>query len=298
MNSTWYNVAVILLWVASMAWLISQKVMPAVLVGEPPSYRTIVQAKQDEPLVGWSMEMNDRQVGWALSTTSPLAGDMTEVRSLVHFDELPLEDVTPDFLRSLLVSDTEWPVRLRLEAKSELIFDPLQRLSQFNSSVGFEGVDDVVKVRGALDGSKLTLTVRCGDFTYETNLDLPEKALLGDALSPQTDLPGLREGQKWNVQIYSPLRPPNSPMEILQASVEESKTILWNGRLVETWLVVYRGDPGAGTVNARTARGRVWVLDDGTVLRQEVTLFGSTMTFVRLSAAEAAALAESVGDWE
>ena len=298
MNSTWYNVTVVLLWVASMSWLISQKVMPALLVGEPPSYRTIVKAKQEEPLVGWSMALNDRQVGWALNTTSPLPRNMTEVRSLVHFDDLPLEEMTPSWLRSLLVPESGWPAGLQLEAKSTLVFDPLERLSQFVSSVGFQGMDDVVKVRGTLDGSELTLAVRSGDFTYETELKVPQQALLSDGLSPQTNLPGLREGQKWNVRIYSPLRPPTNPIEVLHATVEESKTILWDERLVETWLVVYRNDPGAGTANARTPRGKLWVREDGTVLKQEAMLFGSTMTFVRLSGEEAAALAESAGDWE
>jgi len=298
MNSAWYNVAVVLLWVASMIWLISQKVLPAVLVGEPPSYRTIVKANQEAPLVGWSMALNGRGVGWALNTTSSLPRDMTEVRSLVHFDHLPLEEMTPHWLRSLLVPETGWPARLQLEAKSKLAFDPLERLSEFVSTVGFQGMDDVIKLRGTLDGPELTLSVRSGDFTYETKLNVPQEALLSDGLSPQTNLPGLRQGQDWNVRVYSPLRPPNAPVEILHATVEESKTILWRGRYVDTWVVVYRGDPGAGTARTCTPRGKLWVREDGTVLRQEATLFGSTMTFERLSDDEAAGLAESVGDWQ
>lgn len=298
MNSTWYNAAVVLLWLASMTWLISQKVLPAVLVGDPPSYRTIVEANREEPLVGWAMALDDRQVGWALNTTSPLPRHMTEVRSLVHFEDLPLAEMTPNWLRSLLVPETGWPVHLQLEAKSKLIFDPLQRLSEFVSAVGFQRMDDVIKVRGTLDGTELTLSVRSGEFTYETELRLPKEALLSDGLSPQTSLPGLREGQMWNVRIYSPLRPPNSPVEVLHATVEELKTIRWNERYVDTWVVVYRSDPGAGTARTRAPRGKLWVRKDGTVLRQEAVLFGSTMTFERLSGEEAAALAESVGNWE
>ncbi len=298
MNSTWYNVAVVLLWVASMSWLVSQKVMPALLVGEPPSYRTIVRAQQGQPHAGWRMAVNDREVGWALNTTVPLPREMTEVRSLVHFNDLPLEEMTPGLLRPLLVPEEGWPDRLKLEARSTLSFDPLERLSQFVSSVGFEGLDDVIKVRGTLDGPELALSVHSGDFTYQTELNLPEEALLTDALAPQTHLPNLREGQKWNVRVYSPLRPPNSPVELLQAKVEGKRTIEWDGRLVEAWLVVYRADPGAASAAARSARGRLWVRGDGTVLKQEATLFGSTMSFVRLSGTEAAALAESVGDWE
>lgn len=298
MNSTWYSVAVVLLWVATMSWLVWQKVVPSLLMGEPPSYRTIVEAQQEDPLVGWSMAWNDRQMGWALNTTVPLRNEMTEVRSLVHFDDLPLREMTSSWLRSLLLPEDGVPIRLQLEAKSTLIFDPLKRLSQFESSLGFEGMDDVVKVRGTIDGAELTVSVHTGDFTYDNNLILPRKALLSDALSPQTRLPGLREGQIWNLEIYSPLRPPNMPVEIIQATVEGREPVVWGGRVENAWLVVYRTDPGAGTTRARSPRGKLWVHDDGTVLKQEVILLNSRMTFDRLSKRQAAALAESVGEWE
>ena len=298
MNSTWFNVAVVLLWLATMSWLVSQKVVPALLVGEPPNYRTILQAQQEEPFVGWSMAWNDRPVGWALNATSSLADEMTELSSLVHFDELPLEEMTPGWLRSMLMPEGELPIRLEMEAKSRLVFDPLERLSQFESSLGFEGMDEMIKVRGLLDGSELRVTVHSGEYTYETELLVPRESMLGDALSPQTKLPGLREGQSWSVEIYSPVRAlhaPNQPMEIIQATVEGTEPIEWGGRIVQTWLVVYRGDPGAGTARTRSPRAKLWVRDDGTVLKQQLALGDSTLTFVRLSQEEAAALVEAVG---
>jgi len=298
MNSTWYSVAVVLLWLATMSWLVSQKVLPALLVGEPPTYRTIVEAQQEEPLVGWTMSLNGRRVGWAVSKTSVLLNEMTEVRSRVRFEDLRLGEVTPEFLRSLVIPEVGREVSIQLEAKSEFVFDPLQRLSQFVTSVGFPGMDDVVKVRGALDGTELMLSVHAGELNYQIETVLPQKALLSDALSPQAKLPGLREGQTWNVEIPSPFRPPNNPVEILQATVEGMKQMLWDGETVDTWLVVYRSDPGAGTANTRSPRVRLWVREDGTVLKQEANLLGSVVTFVRLSDEEAAALARSVGDWE
>ena len=298
MNSTWYSVAVVLLWLATMTWLVSQKVLPALLVGEPPTYRTIIQAQQQEPIVAWKMSLNDRPVGWALSETSVLPNEMTEVRSLVRFDDLRLGEVTPDLVRSLVLPEGAPDVSLQLEAKSEFIFDPLERLSQFTSSVGFPGMDDVIKVRGALDGTELQLSVHTGQLNYEIDGVLPQKALLSDALSPQGKLPGLREGQKWNVEIPSPFRSPRNPVELLQATVEGIKPMLWDGRTVDAWLVVYRSDPGAGSASTRSPRVSLWVRGDGTVLKQEANLLGSSVTFVRLPEEEAAALAHSVGDWE
>ena len=298
MNSTWYSVAVVLLWLATMSWLVTQKVLPALLVGEPPTYRTIVQAQQEEPLVGWKMSWNDRPVGWALSDTTVLLNGMTKIRSLVRFDDLRLAEVAPALMGFFALPEGTPDVSLQLEAKSEFIFDPLDRLSQFTSSVGFPGMDDVFKVRGALDGTELELSVHTGELTVQKEVVLPQKALLSDALSPQAQLPGLREGQTWNVEIPSPFRPSNNPVEILQATVEGIKPMLWEGRTVHAWLVVYRNDPGAGSASTQSPRVRLWVREDGTVLKQEANLLGSTVTFVRLSAEAAAARAHSVGDWE
>jgi hypothetical protein len=297
MNSAWYNVTVVLLWVATMSWLVTRKVLPALLVGEPPTYRTIVEAQHKEPLVGWAMRLNNRPVGWALSKTSVMVNDMTEVRSLVRFDDLRLNEVTPRFLKPLVPEDIS-DVSLQLEAKSEFTFDPLGRLSQFVSSVGFPGMDHLAKVRGILDGTELQLSLRTGEFSTESKVVLPQKALLTDALSPQAKLPGLREGQTWNVRIYSPFRRPDNPTEVLQATVEGVKPMLWEERTVDTWLVVYRSDPGAGTASTETPRVRLWVRDDGTVLKQEANLLDSKITFVRLSDEAASAQAHRIGDWK
>jgi hypothetical protein len=111
---------------------------------------------------------------------------------------------------------------------------------------------------------------------------LPQDALVGDALSPQTRLPKLRVGQTWTVPVYSPFRPPRCPLEILQATVERNEGITWNGRKVEAWLVVYSSDPGAGLDSAKTSRGKLWVRHDGTVLKQELMILSSRLSFVRL----------------
>jgi hypothetical protein len=85
---------------------------------------------------------------------------------------------------------------------------------------------------------------------------------------------------------------------VLQATVEGIKPMLWYGGTVDTWLVVYRGDPGAGTARTESPRVRLWVRGDGTVLKQEASLLDSTITFVRLSEEEAVARARWVGDWQ
>jgi hypothetical protein len=295
MHSRWFNLTVVLLWLTMMTWLIKQKVMPAMLIGEPPSYAEILDAQREHPTVGWTVLWDHHELGWAISKTNRLPHELTEINSLIHFDELPVGEMTPDWLRGILRPLGSMRSRLHMEAISSLVFDPLGRLNRFESKVQFEPNVDAFKIRGTIDGGKLSLTVRAGDFTYDKETRLPNSAMLGDAFSPQSELPGLREGQKWTVEVYSPLLPPNTPMEILEAKVEGKEPIQWEDRLLDAWLVVYRKDPGTRASRSNQTQGRMWVHPNGTVLKQEVRLFNAPLTLVRLSPKATDALAEQVG---
>lgn len=300
MHSRWYIAGVVLLWLASMTWLVHEKMLHALLVGEPPSTRTVLEAQEGNPPVCWDMAWNGTRLGWAISATAPMERGLTESRSRVHFDRVPLSDVTPRWMHSLIQPLEQLGDQMAMEVDSILVFDPLGRLSRFESLLGFEGMDDdLIKVRGSIDEGKLTMSVHTGDFTYDTETDFRDDVMLTDAFSPQARLPGLREGQTWTVDLYSPLRPPNKPMEILQAKVEgPQRTTLWDGRTVDALLVVYRTDPGSGSSQAKRERGRLWVARDGTVLKQEANILGSTLTFSRASDAAAADLAARVDLWK
>ncbi len=294
MYSRWSNAAVIILWLSAMGWLLIEKVLPPLLVGQPPSYRTILEAQRREPPVGWRMSFNGQRLGWALSTTERLQDDLTEVRSWVHFEELPLDDLTPGWLRAL-VRLVEQPVgRLKMDAKNTTLIDPLGRLSSFRSEVRVQPFDDLITMQGTMEGTRLKFEIHTGGLVYEAEERIPPNALLSDVFSPRTQLPGLHAGQTWTVPVYSPLRPPSHPLEILQATVKGNESIVWNGRREDAFLVVYRSDPGRGLGNDERPRGRLWVRKDGTVLKQQAMIFNSTMTFVRLSDEESAALQKSI----
>lgn len=292
MYHRWFNMAVVLLWLATMAWLVKSKVLPPLLVGEPPSYQTIADARRSEAPVGWRLAMNGRPVGWALTTTTVQPNGITEIGSHVHFDELPLEQLTPGWLRALLRWVEEPLLRQAMDARSMLFLDPLGRLTQFESTVGIDAAKDLISLKGEIVGNQALLSIRSGDFLYRSEVYLPSGALLSDALQPQTRLPGLRQGQAWTVPVYSPLRPPNAPLEILHAEVEGYDLLSWEDRMERVWLVVYRNDPGAGLSSRQESRGRLWVRRDGTVLQQEVTIFDAKLTFSRVSANEAVAMKE------
>ncbi len=295
MGSRWFNLAVVGLWLASMTWLVTDKILPSLLVGDPPNYRTILAARKSEPPVGWRLLFNGQPIGWALSAAFPLPNELTEVRSRVHFDELPLADFTPGLLGQLLGLTKFSRVALEVDTGSTLLIDPLGRLSRFTSTVRLEDFDQVIHMEGTVENGDLKVSLRAGEVTYDETVGMPSDAILSDSLSPQTRLPGLRLGQKWTVPSVSPLSPSfKDAVEILHAAVEQTELIEWNGQKRNALVVVFRSDPGIGLGTGKRPRGRLWVLPDGTVVRQEVSIFGSKMTFVRMGDPEAEGLADRI----
>ncbi len=293
MYNRWFSVAVILLWLSTMSWLVITKVVPPLLIGDPPSYRTILDARRGGPPVGWSMDINGKEMGWALCEITALPQGLTEVHSQVHFDELPLEQMAPDWLRVALKL-TNQSSRLEMDAESWLVVDALGQLSRIESLVRLDSIGNLIRLDGEIEGNQLKWEVKSGNFIYKDEAYLASDALVGDSLAPQTHLPGLRAGQTWTVPAYSPFRPPNNPIEILQATVEPLKSMSYNGRVEDVWLVEYRSDPGSGIGHHGAPRERLWVRRDGTVLRQQVRLFDATITFTRLPRDQAVKLGNRV----
>jgi hypothetical protein len=282
MHSRWYNVTVVLLWLGAMTWLMVAKVLPPLLVGEPPNNATILAARMREPPVAWELYLEGERIGWALCTIDALPHELTEIRSRVHFERLPLRQILPEWLSAMLQPLEGSAGRLRMDTESMVIIDPLGRLSQIESAIWFDPLKDAIRMRGTVEENRLKVEIRAGgEKIGGHDVPLPSDALLGDPLSPQTQLPELRVGQKWTVPTYSLLAPFNSPMEILSARVEGKEGIFWAGRRVDTLLVVYRNEDGSGVEGDESLRGRLWVRPDGTVLKQEMRVLNATMRFIR-----------------
>jgi hypothetical protein len=265
------------------------------LVGEPPSYSQIVEAQKEAPPVGWRMSLSGRTIGWALSDTKVQPTSLTEIHGRVHFDALPLDEMMPSWLHTFSRLMGQRTDRMQMDARSALTIDQLGHLVRFDSTVHVDPLSEAISVQGTVDGRQLQLTVRTGNASFTNEAFLPSDALLSDALSPQTQLPGLRAGQTWTVPVYSPLWPAKNPLEIVKATVEGTEPVFWNQAVEDCWLVVYRSDTAAASGSGHPPRGMLWVRRDGTVLRQQVLLFDSVIRFDRMNDAEAVKLASTVG---
>jgi hypothetical protein len=294
MNSHWYNAAVVVLWLATMSWLVTVQVLPPLQSGEPPSYQQVIEAQNLDPPVGWKVLWKGKQLGWALADTkSQPSGLMTEVHGRVHLDSFPLGSMAPIWLQPFLGLSKKPDDQLHMDACSELLVDSFGRLVRFDSAVQLPPLADEITMHGAVDGGQLELQLRSGNQLYSHEVSLPPKALLADAFSPQTRLPGLHVGQTWSVPVFNPLWPTKSPIEIISAKVERVEQITWNGNVENAWLVVYRHDSGSKA--KQRPQCKLWVRRDGAVVRQETVLFDSNIVFVRLPEKETAKLIKAAG---
>lgn len=288
---------VVLFWMATMSWLVVEKVLPPLERGEPPTFHSAYGDLDPEaPAIGWTVAWNDRPIGWAASRVLHPNSGLYEVHSRVHFSRLPLEEMVPVWMRAVLRNAVGTLGSPKMDAFNRLEIDPLNRLVGFRSTIHLEKVPQAIVIEGTIEGTRLKLHIDAGEVSYTpSDHYLPQDALVGDELSPQSKLVGLHIGQTWTVPVYNPLQP-ESPMEVLEATVKGHETINWNGRGVDVLVVIYQTDSGSALSATRTPRGKLWVQYDGTVLRQETWLFGSRLAFVRMSPEESAKLTVGLDD--
>ena len=293
MGTRTFQAVVVLLWLATMSWLMIAKVLPPLLVGEPPTYRSTMP--EPDRLIGWQIDWNEQPLGWAATRSVGSEGGGAEIHSRLVLNKLPLNELLPVWLGSIVRRQVG---SIDFDARSRFDIDPLGRLAGFDSRVRLSEMENAIRMIGMVDNSQLELSVQVGDFKYRKQMYLEPGALVGNELSPQAEFSGLRLGQAWTLRSYSPFRSPSSPLEVLAAKVEREEVIDWAGAAVDTLIVVYRNDSGAGGGNAATPRGTLWVRSDGKVLRQEIQVLSSVMRFVRLTDKQAEEHADQLSvDW-
>ncbi len=291
MHSRWYNVTVVALWLASMSWLLADKVLPPLLTGQPPNYRAILAAQEENKPVGWKLSLNQHPLGWAVSVTQKYPDNTAEIRSRVMLEQLPLDELVSGLLGEILRRSQVLRGSLHMDAQSNLLLDAQGKLKTFDSLVHLEPLGEVIRLEGAIEGPQMSLSVRAGGSWERKELYFPTDGLLGDEMSPQVCLPNLHMGRSWKVPSINPLRP-NNPVELLEAKVEALEPLAWNGQTEDVWLVVIRPEAGASMGFRRAERGRLWVRRDGTVLKQQTAFFNALLTFERLTDEQALRLAE------
>jgi hypothetical protein len=289
---------VICFWLATMSWLAVVKILPGLRQGDRPDYYSALEAEvpRSQPDC-WRIIWRDRIIGFAATDIDHLQDGQVVMRSVVQFDQLPLQSMSNELFGVLAVAikplfqgfgDTG----MELLVASQMQFDADRRFSGFTTRIDVAEQVDFLVLSGDTDAKGiLSLEARMFDGTsggsggqiLKRKIELPPGALVGDALAPRPELKNLKVGQSWTLPVYRPF-PPGSRPQIIQAIVKRLQTISWEGNEVETMLVVYRSEAGSNINIASDPIGREWVRSDGTVIRQEVMFSGLKFQFERLPA--------------
>ena len=316
----WFAPFIVGFWCLTTGWLVISKILPSLAPGSPPGYQALYASGSKPIPVAWTVLWDDQPLGWAMSLARVADDGGMTVESRMRLDRIPLDEVLPDWTRTLVRrlleaamdggnppadsfpggtspshdaprdARTATSGALGLEARGFLSINSSGQLESFNSTVHLPDVGDTVFLDGTVDDGHVAITVRARGLRFETRRHLPNLIVLGDELSPQATLPGLEPGKRWTVPTYSPLRIGSSPLELLHAHVVGEESLFWEDHLVRVVTVEYRDDPTAH----HRPRSRLWVDRDGRVLRQESQFFGSTLAFLRRSDDAAAALARNL----
>jgi hypothetical protein len=268
--------AVVVLWLGSMSWLMIDKVLPSFYDGEPP----IAAGFEPNVPVAWSVFWADRFVGHAASVRNPGLSGTTDLENRVQLDDVPLLDLLPPLMRQV-VGDIG---RMKLDAYTKLEFDSLDNFSAFESRVSINDISSLLELHGRMQGAYLNLKVKLNTAQpYKVNVFISNEAALSEALFPDAKLPYMYPGRRWTEDVYSPFRSPSDPVDSVEVEVTGQESIEYGGATERVLRVEYRGTQGPGIPEEARLQAVAWVRPvDGLVLKQEVYVNNSTLTFVRL----------------
>lgn len=288
MGNRIFVAVVLLLWASTMSWLVVEKILPPFFSGEPPTHGQ----KEAEP-VCWQIECAGRHVGYAVRQAVPGALATTEIHSRIVLEDMPLKEMAPQWMSSLVDNLGE----IRLDSRTRLTLDSFGTLSSFDTKVQVNDTPLVVKVFGKVDGPELKLKFLSSGVSQEWTFPFPTSNHLSGELIPESKLLQIYVGRKWQVEMFSLFRPPSDSLTLMQAEVVAEEILHQQNRMIRARRIEFRDLSAAGVAAEHTLRATVWVSDEGTVMRQDVYLVGNTkLRFERRVDRAAVRLAEELLD--
>ena len=288
MGNRIFVAVVTLLWASTMSWLVVEKILPPFFSGDPPTHGL----KESEP-VCWQIECADRHVGYVVRQSVPGALSTTEIHSRIVLEDMPLKEMAPQWMSSLVDNLGE----IRLDSRTRITLDSFGTLSSFDTKVQINDMPMVVKVFGKVDGPELRLKFIGSGVAQEWTFPFPASNQLSGELIPESKLLQIYVGRKWQVEMFSLFRPPSDSLTLMQAEVVAEENIRHQNKMVHTRRIEFRDLSAPGVAAEHTLRATVWVSDEGTVMRQDVYLVSNTkLRFERRMDKQSVQLAEDLLD--
>src|SRR5690606_26412299 len=157
----------------------------------------------------------------AVSQAVPGALGTTEIHSRLLVEGIDLRRLAPQWMGTLVRGLGE----ISLDSRTAMAIDALGNLSTFETRVWLNDLPLVMKVLGRVEGPDLVLKLQTGEVSHEVRYPVPTGSTLTSELIPEPKLLQVYVGRTWQQEVYSPFRPPNNSLEILQAEVVEESWI-------------------------------------------------------------------------
>ena len=169
MGSRAFNILVLVFWLTTMSWLTVVKILPSLQRGEPPDYRAILQASEDDQdqVVGWRITWNGEPLGWAITKAEKHSEHISSVSSRLFLSRIQLDELASKWVSSIIQQLLRNFGALDLDARSRVNIDALGRPISFESRVAFGRQAQTIGIRGTIDGSRLRLKLNSGQLAYD-----------------------------------------------------------------------------------------------------------------------------------
>ncbi|HEY6565115.1 MAG TPA: hypothetical protein VIY86_11495 [Pirellulaceae bacterium] len=291
------QVLVIVLWLASMAWLWTTKIVPPRPDQSSPDYGVVGPGSEWTPdHFNWRIECNGDVMGNASTTLIRPNGMPAVLQSEVTLDHVPagkiltqLSGMWPAVAHASGLPSREFELSLRV--RTRLHFDLDGKLVRLRCDVDLGHVADLVRIEGeVLPNGRLSVRAIAGDSLEPSDsqsrvlvdriFPLQRDALVIDGFAPHPRWAHLREGQVWLVKTLRPFAPMD-PVQTLRAQVVRRELVAWNNELEAMYLVNFEDVRAAGITRTQQPLMQMWVRHDGTVARQRFALGGLMIDFVR-----------------
>jgi hypothetical protein len=294
----WIELLIIFGWLLSMSWLVATKVLPPLRTGNPPVTQSdVVNHDNSAQTARWQISWQDRNIGFAQREVSRRDEETVRISTRVEFHELPVEEMGREILGTMMpvvqhVFGEALPRELNLTVISHFDFDRSRELRELQSEVHIDRLGELVRLHGTVKDGELTLVTylrtnkshqkgeRFEPVGLPRTVELPRDSLPMDAFSPSPRLPNLSVGQTWSYRSYQALSP-YQPYAVVEATVARREAVSLDGKTVNAFVVVYRGDAGSGISITRRPIATAWVDEDGTVLRQDLQFASLSIRFER-----------------
>jgi hypothetical protein len=214
------------------------------------------------------------------------------VHSRVLLNQVPLAKMVPGVLSNMLSNLVDQFGSLTVDTRTRTVIDPLKNLTGFDTTIIVNELPTPIKIVANVADKRLSARVQYGDSIQQFDYPWTTRGELVSDLTPEPKLLGVTVGQKWQREAYNPFGGPNA-FELVQARVVAEEPLYIQRKLTNTRRIEFRSLADVGVSTGDRCRAKLWVADDGRVVRQEVQMLNVKLRFDRIDDDEAKQLAVS-----